>query len=163
MVTWGVGPNSTPTGISLSTTGKQLWENGITLANDNKATIVRIRGSVQFGLLTATAAGDGFHGAIGLGIVQADAFAAGAASSPGALTDADWDGWMWHSFFDIHAQVATIAAGGLEQTGVRIAIDTKAMRKIEDAEVLLGSLDIVEIGTATAFFHADTRILFKLS
>ena len=162
MVTWGVGPNSNDT-ITLGVTAKQLWVNGIVLANDNKATIVRIRGEIAFMMLTG-GVGDGFSGAVGLGIVQADAFAAGATSCPGALIDSDWDGWMWHSFFHLYTPAANVGpAGGDQLAGLRLTIDSKAMRKIEDSEVLLGSLEAVEEGTATAEMWADSRILFKLS
>jgi len=162
MVTWGVGPNATalPSSSSLA----QHWTNGITLANDNKATIVRIRGELLCFLTSFGSAADGFEMAAGLGIVTAEAFAAGAASTPGALTDADWDGWMWHSFWQVHGVTATIGDAASSRAGVfRIPIDSKAMRKFEDSEVLFGSLETSEEGVAIAETFANTRVLFKLS
>ncbi len=160
---WGFGPNADP--ISLSASGNQLWSSGVVLDLESKATIVRLRGEVNAFLLSASAAGDGFDGAFGIGITTTEAFAVGGqASTPGALTDMDWDGWMWHRFFNIHASTATIA-DGVNAVGVsfRTEIDGKAMRVWDASMTLFGSVEVVENGTATGEVWADCRALVKLS
>ena len=161
-VAWGLGPDATP--VSLGTTVKQLWTTGIILVLDPKSTIVRIRGEALLFLQTNIAATDGFSGGLGIGIVSSDAFAAGAASCPGALTDSAWDGWMWHTFFHIHSPKSALAVSAGDQAAFqRITIDSKAMRKIGDNETLIGSIEANEEGTATGQFWADTRLLLKLT
>jgi len=157
---WGIGPESSP--VSLSGTANALWTTGSVLGNEAKVTIVRIRGMASLFMQTATATGDGFNGAVGIGIVSAEAFAAGAASVPGPFTDSDWDGWMYHTFFNLNSSAGGLSAEG-GQASQRLEIDSKAMRIFEDSETLFGAIEQVEEGTATAEFWANTRILLKLS
>ena len=115
--------------------------------------------------VSASVAGDGFDGALGIGIVSTEAFGvASAGGVPGALTDADWDGWIWHSFFHLH-QIAATESEGSNAVGsvARITIDSKAMRIFEDSETLFGDVETVTDGTAVGELWADTRILLKLS
>jgi len=127
-------------------------------------TIVRIRGHFQLFLTLVTAVGDGFHGAIGIGVFTNEAFASGAAAIPGPLTDADYDGWMYHQFIDVHGITLTEADGSNAVVMVQAGeIDSKAMRIQEDSQTLLGLIEVGEEGTAAAEFWADTRVLDKLS
>ena len=159
-VSWGVGPQAPAQ--SLTATGQALWTSGITLLGDQKATIVRIRGQIEMYLTVASAVGDGFRGAFGLALVTAQAFAAGAGSIPGPVSESQFDGWMWHQFFSLHTQVATL--GNPDVVHVQIPIDTKAMRKwVADDQLLVGMVEVVEIGTASLTFHVDSRVLVKLS
>ena len=164
IVAWGFGPDFIQ-GV-VAGTGKTLWSTAIALTGNPRATIVRIRGSLMLRLILATSVGDGFHGAIGLGVTTNEAFTAGAASIPGPVTQADWGGWMWHSFF----QVLGIAAQSSGQdtarnitADIRMDIDSKAMRKFEDEQVLFGMVESTEVGVASMSVDADTRVLFKLS
>jgi len=162
MTSWGVGPQSLE--VLLTASAKQLWTAAVVLVRDTKVTIVRIRGMVHIMQTNATSIGDGFSGALGIGVMSGDAFNAGVASLPGPVTDSEWDGWMWHSFFDVRQRTAIEADGVNSGSGdVRIEIDTKAMRKFEDTEALVGVIEVTEQGTATAEFWADSRILLKLS
>ena len=158
---WAIGPNAVD--LALGASGKLLWTTGIQLVSEAKTTIVRIRGDAMLQLGSATAAFDGVDGAIGLGIVSLDAFNAGVASIPGAQSDPEWPGWIWHSFFHVHQRSGT-EGGGLEQ-GVmqRIPIDSKAMRKFGENEVLFGSLDQTTQGTSVGAFWAEVRVLAKLT
>ena len=159
---WGFGPDEVDGSIGAS--GSQLWTNGIILVAEINATIVRIRGKMRIQLLTATAAGDGFFGALGLCLVSTDAFVAGVASIPGPLNDLPWGGWIWHSFFDVRTITGTIADGVNAATAsTLIDIDSKAMRKWGVNETLVGVIEHVESGTATAELQGDTRVLVKLS
>lgn len=157
-VIWGNGPLGLP--LAISTTGT-VHGTGVVLAAELKATIVRLRGMLDVNLLTASAVGDGFDGALGIGIVTDEAFAAGAASTPDPVTEADWDGWLYHTFFHVHA------AAGADMTGpmshFRIPIDSKAMRIWTEGNTLFPSVEVVLDGTSTAEVWFDTRLLVKLS
>ena len=131
LVIWGVGPENDES-ITLGTTAKQLWNTGIALTSGGKATIVRIRGDLSVFLTSVAADGDGFSGAVGLGIVTADAFAIGPTACPGAFTDPAWDGWMWHSYFYVFGPSQAAAEGAQPAAVQRITIDSKAMRKFDE-------------------------------
>ena len=160
-VSWGVGLNAL--NVNGAATTSQVWTNGVTLQNDNEATIVRTRGSFLLQLVLQTAANDGFDGALGIGIVNSQAFAAGAVSMPMPITEPDWPGWLWYQHVQIRANTATEADGSnAVSTTIRGEIDSKAMRKFGIEEVIFGALELNLSGGATFRFNADTRMLFKL-
>ncbi len=165
LTAWGVGPD----GVSqqLTSSGSLLFTNGASPASE-PVTIVRTRGSLLFYLSASVTGGDGYHGAVGIGIVEANAFNAGIASMPTPITEEDWDGWMWHQYF--HLLAPTPIAGGASQDGdamltvgaiLRQEIDSKAMRKIHAEEVLFAAVEATEIGSATIVCALRTRILVK--
>ena len=133
------------------------------MTSEQKATIVRIRGSLSAYLTTAGAAGDGFHCAVGIGIVTNEAFAIGQTALPGPLDEADWGGWMYYRFFDLHeGEGAAVNVNGL--SSLQFEVDTKAMRKWEgNSETLVAMLQVVEKTAATMETWFDSRILVKLS
>ena len=136
------------------------------MATEEKATIVRIRGIARVHQTVGSAVGAGFKGALGIGIVTAQAFAAGVTSIPGPITDSFWDGWMWHSFFDVRVVTATIADGAnAASVSYVVPIDSKAMRKWDGSSenVLVGVMELIEQTTAVMELEADTRVLIKLS
>jgi len=161
LTAWGSGPNSTGQPISSETT--VIWSNGVVLVSEVKATIVRIRGLFSFYIESGDAISAGFSGAIGIGLVSNDAFAASAV--PDAGVDVDWPGWIYHRFFDARVTTATIADGVNAATvKQQFEIDSKAMRKWGPQETLFGNIQTTaESGVATARFFADTRLLIKLS
>ena len=122
-------------------------------------TLVRTRGIFEAVLKTATSAGDGYFGAIGIGRVSTPAFVAGIVSMPTPLTDLAWDGWLYHSFFSLHAGVAGDSAASSTQ---RIEIDSKAMRKLGTDETFYAAMEVIEVGTATMSLFLNTRMLSKL-
>ena len=149
--------------VAITATGKGLWTTGVVLSAALKVTIVRTRGLANILLTSATAAGDGFHGALGLALVPTTAFVAGSAAIPGPFTEEDWDGWLWHSYFDVRAITATIADGvNAALVSQRMEIDSKAMRIFDEDMTLVGMFEVVESGTAVAELHASTRLLVKL-
>jgi len=97
-------------------------------------------------------------GALGIAIVNSDAFAAGAVSIPGPVSDSDWGGWfVWRSFaghYEFHDASATLLGSW------QIEIDSKAMRKIGPNETLVV---MVEAQTAGFDCYDGTRHLLKLS
>ena len=154
LVSWGLGPEQVA--VSTAGTGSVIWTNGVT-QTAGKSTIVRIRGNF-LAQLTATAGGvtDGMVGAVGIGLVAKTAFDAGVASVPGPLNEMDWDGWMWHSFWMVSGAAAQ--ASSIQ----RLVIDTKAMRKWDEEQVLFGATEFTETGVEVVATRADSRVLVKL-
>ena len=93
-----------------------------------------------------------------MGIVSAEAHAAGVASMPEPFTDADWGGWiMWRAFsFVLEFNDAT----GLQFLNWNLEIDSKAMRRMGANEVLVS---IAESQSAAFNIAIPTRTLVKLS
>ena len=159
---WGLGPKALPASLSSST--ESFWTAGVVLTTEAQVTLLRIRGMLDIFLLSATGAGDGFDGALGIGLVTNDGFAAGSTAMPDPLVDMDWDGWIWHTFFHVHPVIVTIADGvNGPAAHMRIPIDSKAMRKWSEGYTLAGKIGQVENGTATAEIWAQTRTLFALA
>ena len=158
---WGIGPKSTP--LVFTASEKLLWTNGVTAVGGSAYTLIRTRGYVAAYLTVAGAIGAGFRGAHGILMVSEEAFTAGVASLPGPLTDSFSEQWLWHSYFDCHAITATIADGSNAVSHVqRIEIDSKAMRKgFDNARIICGVTEVVEVSTATLQVHADSRLLLK--
>ena len=164
---WGLGPggeaNTTVTSSSIQIIGSGI----ATVAG--KVTIIRIRGEFSMALAAATAGANGFACAFGIGIVTAPAFAIGATAVPGPLDEADWDGWMYHRFFALLANEALtggistdLSNVGAQVASIRVEVDSKAMRKLDEEERLAAIIQTTEIGTATANFMFDSRVLAKL-
>ncbi len=155
---WGFGVDMLAQ--NLTSSAKLLGTTSLTIAE--QATLVRIRGLIHFLLVSAGSVGDGFLGAAGIALVNSDAFAQGINSIPGPQSDANWDSWIWHSFFDARAVTATITDGanaaGISQ---RIEIDSKAMRKWDPAETLVLMVEGTETGVANLQINCDTRLLLK--
>jgi len=158
---WSVGVGGTgATAVSLS--GVQFMGSGI-VALESGLTIVRIRGLLDYFLTLATGAGDGFFGAVGIGIVEEPAFTAGIGSVPTPVTDAENETWLWHQFISMHGPVASSSEAGAASMAGRIDVDSKAMRKFDEDKRLYAAVEVTEIGTATGTLFLNTRTLFKLS
>ncbi len=120
-------------------------------------TVIRKRGMISI-VPNVTTADIEIVGAYGVGVVTADAFAAGAGSIPGPWTDSDWDGWfVWRSFsMSFEFQDAT----GVMLDGLQFEVDSKAMRKIESDDVIVSMCE----SQAAAFrISAPIRTLLLLS
>ncbi len=131
-----------------------ILQSNATLIN---TTIVRTRGVLSIGA-TGTGADATPIGALGMGIVSDQAFAAGAASIPGPWTDQDWEGWFvwipWAFKFEVTTDV-----GRLLST-VQIEINSKAMRKVGANETVVMMMESQQFATEV---HAGFRMLVKLS
>ena len=158
---WGQGPGGAASTSFASSTASLL---GSGIAFGASGTVVRIRGHFSAFLESFTSAGDGFHGAVGIGLVSAAAFAAGIASVPTPITESAWDGWLWHNFFDCFGALAagSTNVGVHGNSGVSIDIDTKAMRKVSDEMTIFAAAEVAESGTAIMNAHLDSRLLLKL-
>jgi len=133
-------------------------------------TVIRIRGQLLIYLSAAAVANDGFEGAIGIGVASLAAVTAGIGSVPTPRIEASSDNWLWHSFFSVHSGgiIDTMGADNDMQINsgsavIRMEIDSKAMRKFDQAQSIYAAIDVVEQGTAVARISLDTRTLVKLS
>ncbi len=169
-VDWGLGPSTggVPGGVqAISATGPVIGTNGI-FPTVSSPTIVRIRGYLSLYISVSSTALDGFHGAFGIGKVTTAAFTAGVASIPTPLTENDWDGWMYHQFFDCTAVMPVAVASTSKSVpsgpgAIYNEIDTKSMRKADQEDTFFCAIEVQEIGTATMQWHCQTRMLFKLA
>jgi len=161
---WDLGPGgAAPTAFSTSTSA--FLGSAIAILIDG-LTIVRLRGDFMAYMTLSSSALDGFQGAFGIAIANTQAVVAGAASVLQPLTNADWDGWMYHRFFFVKSPSAFSAGGNLsvakESTVLKWDVDTKAMRKITTDESVYAMLEVAEVGTSGMDVHFDSRMLFKL-
>ncbi len=116
--------------VSVASAGATLIDS---FAPEEALTVIRNRGAISH-TPEGFAADIEYVGAFGVGIVSAEAFAAGIASVPTPFTDADWAGWMvWRSFA---YRYEFLDGTGSLLTVDTIEIDSKAMRKIGPNEVL---------------------------
>ena len=158
---WELGPGGTSR-TAISADAIQIMGSGVTLLLDG-TTLVRLRGVLEAFLSTAGSIADGFACAVGVGIINEDAFAIGATTIMDPLGDAEWDGWLYHRFFNLHAITATLADGvNANSAYVQIEVDSKAMRKLTDGDVVFAALETVEDGVATGEVFFDSRMLLKL-
>ena len=153
---WNEGPGTlTNNGVYAASTTAIIGLGQTSLAG---ITLARIRGYVELGLQSSSAAGDGYVGAIGLGIVNQPAFVAGVASMPAPVDEVAWGGWMWHQYFSLLAPTAAQTS----ENRIAFELDTKAMRKMGPDETVFLSIQITERGTATLEAVAGTRMLVML-
>ena len=154
---WGVGPGGT--GVrTLTASGSAFLGNSIVLTE--KGTIIRLRGFFSGTVQAASNLGDGFFGAMGIAVVQTPAFAAGIASVPTPIAEANSDAWLYHKFFDLRSGLTNDADGSGR---FEVEVDSKAMRIMEGAEdSMYAAIETVEIGTFEADFFFDSRVLIKL-
>ena len=163
---WNLGPASGASGgfvQTISATGSLLMTQGFLVVTDG-VTLIRVRGQLMLALATVAAAGDGFTGAFGIGVVPGGArgfTGVGGGALPIPITNAEDETWIWHQFFAMQSIVASVDQS--EGSAVyRQQVDTKAMRKMNDGDILYASIEVAEVGTATMDIHFDSRALFKL-
>jgi len=156
---WSVGPGSSAITQISTTTASLVGLGAVPLIEG--VTVVRIRGELVIGLVSATAVGDGFIGAFGIGDVAVPAFTAGIGSVPTPIAEADDDNWLYHRFFSC---LAMSSAGETWANGVtnalRIEVDSKAMRKQGTDRVLYAAIEVSEVATAAVLdVTFDSRVL----
>ena len=157
---WESGPKNSLENLVSSTT--VVWDTGSQALTDG-LTLIRVRGEFVITMRLATAVGDGFENfAVGMCMVSENAFGVGVTAVPAPITDSGWDGWLYHSQ---HGHITALSTTEEHRvTGARaITIDSKAMRKMKNTDVLMGVVQLgTEVGTASVDFSARTRLLFKL-
>jgi len=147
MKTWfgqtvpAIGVDITPASLAFSAGNKFF---GTPFQTD--VTILRTRGSAVF-LQDASAGGtigDTLAVAVGIGLVTAEAAAAGAVPLP--YDNPDWDGWFYYETHGFEAYTTGLS-GSTNGLRANWTIDTKAMRKIQGGMVLALATQLVG-GTA---------------
>ena len=119
-------------------------------------TVVRVRGLGVATLETGNVASAGFFGAFGMAIVTTAASTIGVTAIPTPLTEAGWDGWLLHRYFEIER---TGPGGGGAGEIDRLILDSKAMRKANEDESLVGVFEVILSGTAIMNFQVRARVL----
>jgi len=126
-------------------------------------TLARLRGRFSMFLTAASAAGDGFCGAFGIGLATAAAVSAGIGSVPTPITEQAWDGWLFWEPIQLFAGDKTAGDVNWLPAVSQFVVDTKAMRKLVVEDALYAVLEVeVEEGTATAEVRFDSRTLMML-
>ncbi len=84
----------------------------------------------------------------------------GVTAIPAPLDAISWDGWFYHSQFNLFSASASISiADGM--TVVRHQVDSKAMRKMHLTDTIVAMIQLVETGTVVARAFLESRILTK--
>ena len=157
---WEEGPGGTAMSSSATSEVKIMGAGAQAVVDG--LTIVRTRGLLSFSLGLATAAQDGFLGAFGLCIVNENAGGIGVTAVPTPITDLGWDGWFYHTFFDIRSGVVSSSSNPGPKDQHQIQVDSKAMRKIDLGDIIFAVIEVVETGTATMDMSFNSRILLKI-
>ena len=144
---------------AITASGSGFLGSGVSMVLEG-LTIVRIRGELLVTLDSVSGAGSSLTGAFGIGLATAEAFAAGIASVPTPVSDDDWNGWMWHQHFAVRSAAGTLL--GLIAEGARYQIDSKAMRKTKDSDVLFAAFEATEVVEAAVNVYLDSRMLVLL-
>ena len=165
---WSLGPGG-ETNTTFTSSTNTIVGSGVTPVG-GKFTIIRTRGDLSGSLASAAAGANGFACAFGIAVVTLTAFAIGATAVPNPLDEADWDGWLYHRFFGMlsSAPISNAASEDVDAVlpvvaAVRFEVDSKAMRKIDETEVVASIMATTEIGTATMNVMFNSRMLVKLA
>ena len=97
-------------------------------------TITRVRGLITI-VSDQVAATEQPHGAMGMAVVNGEAFDAGVASIPTPFTESFDDRWFYHTYFS--APFALIGAAAMARHVFQKEIDGKAMRKVDIGDVVV--------------------------
>ena len=127
------------------------------LVADEAETLLRSRGLVKL-VLDASSINESATVAMGLAMVSARAVAAGAASLPRPASEGSFP-WLWHDW-GIVSSFAGAGTGGIAEVST-VIVDSKAMRKVKEDEVLALVFEIAEStdGGGVVRIDAGFRIL----
>ena len=95
-------------------------------------------------------------------MVTTAAFAAGISAVPTPITEVNWEGWMWHQYFQLFSPIAQQASNSGDNI-LPFEIDSKAMRKVGADMTVFAAVEATEVGAATLTGNLGTRMLLKLS
>ncbi len=160
---WIAGPFGLVSAISASS--KNVYPTG-TIALDSGLTVVRTRGELLVYLTTVGGAvTEGFSWALGFAIVTEQAAAIGATAIPSPITDIGWDGWYLYETGQVAITAAAEAINSASNTQVvRVPLDSKAMRKYKESDVIVAVLAVTEVGDGSVVAsHLNSRVLVKVS
>ena len=127
---------------------------------DEAETILRSRGHI-WAVLNAGAQDEEVTLAVGLGIVTARA-ATTTATVPRPSTDGSFP-WLWHGWLHVSNFAASFATAGSSQAAMSdsIIVDSKAMRKVKETEVMILAFEVCESDdkTGSTSLGAGFRVL----
>ena len=155
---WTVGPSGE---LNPSAVGASLF--GVAAEAQLEAlTIVRTRGELLIYTAVAGTALEGMQGAFGICVVSQNAAGVGVTAVPHPVTDVGWDGWLYHRTWNVFSPTGSIGDGSGAE-GVRIEIDSKAMRKTKITDNVIAVIEVATLtGTYTIEAKFRSRILVKL-
>ena len=160
LTSWEEGPGGVAA-TAFSSTGSLFLGSAVAPLTAG-LTIVRIRGRFTIFLGLVTAAGDGFQGAMGIGIATTAAVTAGIGSIPTPISEQGDETWLYWTPISVHGAVVSSTALG-EESKMDIVVDTKAMRKFDQGMSIYAALEMTEIGTSSGSAFFDSRALLKLA
>ena len=156
---WTSGPQGQ---VTRTTSGSTLFPLGLVPLLEG-LTITRMRGELLVFLTSADGVNTGYDGAVGIGLVSDEAFAAGVASMPTPIDDIDYEEWIWFQLFHARAPLAITAAASVVGPAFgRYSIDNKAMRKFPVGKTLVAVLEVTEVASAGITAVLDVRTLVTL-
>ena len=109
---------------------------------DEAETLLRLRGEVYMEL-DAGATDEMATVAVGVGVVSARAAIAGTGSIPRPATDGAYP-WLWHGFMNVSSGQGASVPVDLASLFDRLSVDSKAMRKLKETEVIVIVFEICE-------------------
>ena len=121
-------------------------------------TIMRVRGLLSV-VSDQVAANEHVHGAFGAAVVNGEALDAGVGSIPTPFTESFDDRWFYHTYWA--APFRFIAGAAMTQIASQTIIDGKAMRKVNQGDVIVF---VIENGNNSqgALFTLNQRVGVKL-
>ena len=105
------------------------------------------------------AASENYDVAIGMAVVSAQASAIGITAVPTPYTDLGSD--LWFLWFGQRGRISVTTDVGVLEAGMQEQIDSKAMRKVEDGEDMVITLENSSLSSGSTVFKVG-RILIKL-
>ncbi len=136
----------------------------IALAFDTRAvatpsapfTIVRVRG--EFNIFSNVVAVTKFAtGAVGIAIVNGEAFDAGVGSLITPWSESFDDRWLYHSYWSINQ--AFVATETTQQNNAKVVIDSKSKRKVETGDVIVTVIENASSDSITFFINQRILVL----
>jgi hypothetical protein len=143
--------------LTLSETCNVYALGGVEALLNQPHTWMRVRGNLSWATDQATL--DIYQQAyLGAGIGVAPSAAIASGSVPCPVSDANWDGWLWHS-------VTPLSLGALRRgitQSPESMIDSRAMRRLDDNLPFIAFEVITDAGVAVNFLHTvHLRFLLK--
>jgi len=152
---WEEGPLGV---ISASAIGEFIFPTA-QIATGDGFTLIRTRGDLLVKLDVAADVLSRIEVSFGMCIVSENAAGIGATAVPFPGTDIAWEGWFVYTQF-VLAGTIDMASGA---STVRYSIDSKAMRKLGDTDVVIACIQFRdEIGSVDVKANLVSRMLFKL-
>ncbi len=152
---WDEGPQ----GVVSTTTNNVNVFSIAQIATEDGLTVVRTLGDLLVRLTTSDAITSGFNWGFGMCIVSQNAAGVGASAIPAPLDDVAWEGWFVHHQGTCKGTISV----GEGPAAVRVAINSKAMRKLGETDTIVAMFQSEnEVGAATLNADLVSRILLKL-